>query len=161
MKLLRMTMAEMISLLTDQARTLRVLHLEAIELLLYDDGMEDADEMDPDGTALNFLLLLKNDLSLEYLRMSHLSDENDRTRLIGGHDDTWVGAEEIQDGLQVYIQREEDEEYSVDEEAMGDDFEGEWITVRHSEDEDEDEYEDGDEVRHDGLHDGNDGATTQ
>jgi hypothetical protein len=100
------------------------------------------------------LSMLKNDLSLEYLRMTRLSDEEDRSRLLGGHDDTWVGRQEIQDGLQIYIQREEDGEHSVDEE-MADDDEGEWISVHHSEDEDENEVWPGT------LQDGNDGATTQ
>lgn len=123
--------------LTNQARTLRVLHLEAIHIPLYEANPE-ATGATPDHTALNFLSMLRNDLSLEYLRMTRLSDELDEARLIGGHDDTWVGREEIQDGLQMYIQREEDGEFSVDEE-LNDDDEGEWISVHHSEDEDDGE----------------------
>jgi hypothetical protein len=138
--------------LTKQAKTLRVLHLESIIMPLYDEALNL--EYDPQDAALSFLTMLKNDLSLEYLRMTRLSDEEDRSRLLGGHDDTWVGRQEIQDGLQIYIQREEDGEHSVDEE-MADDDEGEWISVHHSEDEDENEVWPGT------LQDGNDGATTQ
>jgi hypothetical protein len=151
--LLNTTIEDLTTFLATQARTLRVLHLEAIVLPLYDENLDS--DTEPDETALNFLSMLKNDLSLEYLRMTRLSDECDRSRLIGGHDDTWVGKQEIQDGLQMYIQREEDEEYSVDEDAAGDDDEGEWISVHHSEDEDENEAES------DTSHDENNETTTQ
>jgi hypothetical protein len=153
--LLSTTIEDLTTFLATQARTLRVLHLEAIAIPLYDETLDS--ETDPDETALNLLLMLKNDLSLEYLRMTRLSDECDRSRLIGGHDDTWVGKQEIQDGLQMYIQREEDEEYSVDEDAAGDDDDSEWISVHHSEDEDEDENE-AESVT---SHDENDETTTQ
>lgn len=132
--------------LKSQARSLRVLHLEKVSITLYD---EFGDPETADETALNFLSMLKNNLSLEYLRMTRLYNELDRARLIGGHDDTWVGRQEIQDGLQMYIQREEDDEYSVDEDVSDED-EGEWISVHHSEDEDDDQ-----------AHDGNNEAMTQ
>ncbi|KAI4735227.1 hypothetical protein E4T50_14257 [Aureobasidium sp. EXF-12298] len=151
--LLSTTIEDLTTFLATQAKTLRVLHLEAIVIPLYDETLDP--ETDPDEAALNLLLMLKNDLSLEYLRMTRLSDECDRSRLIGGHDDAWVGKQEIQDGLQMYIQREEDEEYSVDEDAVGDDDEGEWISVHHSEDEDENGAES------DTLHDENNETTTQ
>lgn len=152
--LLHTTIDDLTTFLATQARTLRVLHLEAIVIPLYDENLDS--ETDPDETALNLLLMLKNDLSLEYLRMTRLSDGCDRSRLIGGHDDTWVGRQDIQDGLQMYIQREEDEEYSVDEDvADDDDDEGEWISVHHSGDEGDSE------VEPDTLHDGNNEATTQ
>jgi hypothetical protein len=137
--------------LNKQANSLRVLHLESVIMPLYDHSLEEGLEID--DAAKSFLSMLKNDLSLEYLRMTRLSDEEDRSRLIGGHDDTWVGKQAIQDGLQIYIQREEDGEYSVDEE-ISDDDEGEWISVHHSEDEDEHE------VWPDALHNGDIEATT-
>lgn len=115
--------------LLSQARTLRVLHLEHITMRNFDD---DADEV------LEFFRILKNSLSLKYLRMARLSSKDDRSRLIGGHDDTWTSREEIQEGLQMYIEREENDEHSVDEE-WNDDDEGEWISVHHSENEDEEE----------------------
>ncbi|KAG9650495.1 hypothetical protein KCU95_g16029, partial [Aureobasidium melanogenum] len=115
--------------LLSQARTLRVLHLEHIAMLYLEDDSDD---------VLDFLRMLKNLLSLEYLKMARLSSKDDRSRLIGGHDDTWTSREEIQEGLQMYIQREENDEHSVDEE-WGDDDEGEWIVVHHSENEDEEE----------------------
>lgn len=120
--------------LLSQARTLRVLHLEQITMRNLDD---DSDEV------LEFLRLLKNDLSLEYLQMARLSSKDDRSRLIGGHDDTWTSREQIQEGLQMYIEREENDEHSVDEE-WNDDDEGEWISVHHSENEDEEEVWPGD-----------------
>ncbi|KAI4843640.1 hypothetical protein E4T44_06634 [Aureobasidium sp. EXF-8845] len=123
--------------LNKQAKTLRVLHLESITMSLYDESLEAG--IDVDDTALSFLSMLKHDLSLEYLKMARLSDGEDRSRLIGGHDDTWVGKQAIQDGLQIYIQREEDGEHSVDEDVSDSD-EGEWIAVHHSENE-EDEHE--------------------
>ena len=144
----------LITFLTSQARTLRVLHLEAIRIPLYDVGGEVAAELNPDHTALNFLSMLKNDLSLEYLRMTRLCDNFDFRRLIGGHDDTWVGREEIQEGLRIYMQREEDDEFSVDEELTDDD-EGEWISVHHSEDDDDGETQPG------ALYDENNEETTQ
>ncbi|KAK5999868.1 hypothetical protein QM012_004956 [Aureobasidium pullulans] len=117
--------------LMSQARTLRVLHLEHITMLYLDD---ESDEV------LEFLLMLKDNLSLEYLKLARLSSKDDRSRLIGGHDDTWTSKEEIQEGLQMYIQREENDEHSVDENWNDDDDdEGEWITVHHSENEDEEE----------------------
>ena len=139
---------KLIKYLKSQARSLRVLHLEKISMTLFEE-MRDPVEGGPDETALNFLLVLKNNLSLEYLRMKKLSDESDRARMIGPQDDTWVGKQEIQDGLQVYIQREEDDEYSVDEDVSDED-EGEWISVHHSEDEDDGQ-----------AHDENNEATTQ
>jgi hypothetical protein len=72
--------------------------------------------------------------------MNRVSNSRDQSRLIGGHDDTWTTTEEIQDGLQMYIQREENDEHSVDEE-FSDDDEAEWISVHHSEDEDEEPEE--------------------
>jgi len=136
------TVKTLTKFLKSQARSLRVLHLEKIGMPLYDE-LGDPENAGPDETALNFLSVLKNDLSLEYLRMTKLSEEVDRARLIGGHDDTWVGRHEIQDGLQMYMQREEDDEYSVDEDVSDED-EGEWVSVHHSEDEDDGQAHDGD-----------------
>ncbi|KAI4716804.1 hypothetical protein E4T48_07020 [Aureobasidium sp. EXF-10727] len=120
--------------LTNQRKSLRVLHLEHVTLDLYE---EDAD-VDPGNLAMEFLQMLRDDLCLEFLKLTRLSFTRDRSRLIGGHDDTWMTAEEVKDGLQMYIQREEDDEHSVDEE-WSDDDEAEWISVHHSEDEDEEE----------------------
>ncbi|CAD0110430.1 unnamed protein product [Aureobasidium uvarum] len=140
--------------LANQAKSLRVLHLEHITMDLWDEAMGEDQDLDNGAMALNFLTMLKNDLSLEYLKLSRLSNARDRSRLIGGHDDTWTSREEIQDGLQMYIQREEDDEHSVDEEWLDDDDEGEWISVHHSEDEDEEEVWPGI------LQDGNNETTT-
>lgn len=115
--------------LLSQRKTLRVLHLEHITMLYFND---DADEV------VDFFAMLKNNLSLEYLKMARLSSKDDRSRLIGGHDDTWTSREEIREGLQMYIEREENDEHSVDED-WNDDDEGEWISVHHSENEDEEE----------------------
>jgi hypothetical protein len=138
--------------LSKQAKTLRVLHLESIIMPLYDGALEGG--FDVDDAAKFFLSVLKNDLSLEYLRMTRLCDEDDRSRLIGGHDDTWVGKQAIQNGLQIYIQREEDGEHSVDEDVSDSD-EGEWIAVHHSEN--EEEHEDWPDT----VHDGNNEATAR
>ncbi|TIA08235.1 hypothetical protein D6C80_09339 [Aureobasidium pullulans] len=129
-------------LLGSQADTLRILHLEYVTINLFDEE-EDADNLgaaDPDATGLNVLLFLRDELDLDYLRMNRVSNSRDQSRLIGGHDDTWTTTEEIQDGLQMYIQREENDEHSVDEE-FSDDDEAEWISVHHSEDEDEESEE--------------------
>ncbi|KAG9670309.1 hypothetical protein KCU99_g8445, partial [Aureobasidium melanogenum] len=126
--------------LTSQARSLRVLRLEHITMNLYDDPMVGFEDVIPTDEALEFLRMLKDDLALDYLKMTRLNSAMDRSRLIGGHDDTWTSREEIQEGLQMYIQREENDEHSVDEE-WSDDEEGEWISVHHSENEDEDEEE--------------------
>lgn len=129
-------------LLGSQADTLRILHLEYVTINLFDEE-EDADNLgaaDPDATGLNVLLFLRDELDLDYLRMNRVSNSRDQSRLIGGHDDTWTTREEIQDGLQMYIQREENDEHSVDEE-FSDDDEAEWISVHHSEDEDEEPEE--------------------
>jgi hypothetical protein len=147
----------LISFLKTQAETLRVLHLESIIMPLYDEALNPMDDIQ--DAALSFLSMLKDDLSLEYLRMTRLSAEEDRSRLVGGHDDTWVGKQEIQDGLQIYIQREEDGEHSVDEDMADDDDDGEWISVHHSED--EDGSEDQSEVWPGTLQNGTNGATTQ
>lgn len=149
---MHMSAGFLIDFLTKQARTLRVLHLESIIMPLYDESLDVGIHVD--DVAQSFLSKLKNSLSLEYLRMSRLCDVDDRSRLIGGHDDTWVGKQAVQDGLQIYIQREEDGEYSVDEEVSDDD-EGEWISVHHSEDEDEGE------VWPNTLHHGNNEGPTQ
>ncbi|KAH0340928.1 lipase, partial [Aureobasidium melanogenum] len=115
--------------LLGQAKTLRVLQLEHIGIMyLDDDGVE----------VLDFLRMIKNDLTLDYLKMARVSSNEDRSRLIGGHDDTWTSREEIQEGLQMYIQREENDEHSVDEE-WNDDDDDEWISVHHSENEEEEE----------------------
>ncbi|KAH0342579.1 hypothetical protein KCU81_g5647, partial [Aureobasidium melanogenum] len=115
--------------LLGQAKTLRVLQLEHIGIMyLDDDGVE----------VLDFLQMIKNDLTLDYLKMARVSSSEDRSRLIGGHDDTWTSREEIQEGLQMYVQREENDEHSVDEE-WNDDDDGEWISVHHSENEEEEE----------------------
>ncbi|KAH0363277.1 hypothetical protein KCU65_g7520, partial [Aureobasidium melanogenum] len=119
----------LVGFLLGQARRLRVLHLEHIAMLYLDED---------DVEVLDFLRMMKNDLSLEYLRMARLSSKDDRSRLIGGHDDTWTSREEVQEGLQMYIQREENDEHSVDEE-WGDDDDGEWISVHHSENEEDEE----------------------
>ncbi|KEQ83414.1 hypothetical protein M438DRAFT_346369 [Aureobasidium pullulans EXF-150] len=129
-------------LLGSQADTLRILHLEYVTINLFDEE-EDDDNLwaaDPDATGLNVLLFLRDELDLDYLRMNRVSNSRDQSRLIGGHDDTWTTTEEIQDGLQMYIQREENDEHSVDEE-FSDDDEAEWISVHHSEDEDEEPEE--------------------
>ncbi|TIA08957.1 hypothetical protein D6C81_08890 [Aureobasidium pullulans] len=129
-------------LLGSQADTLRMLHLEYVTINLFDEE-EDDDNLgaaDPDATGLNVLLFLRDELDLDYLRMNRVSNSRDQSRLIGGHDDTWTTTEEIQDGLQMYIQREENDEHSVDEE-FSDDDEAEWISVHHSEDEDEEPEE--------------------
>ncbi|THW15250.1 hypothetical protein D6D23_09041 [Aureobasidium pullulans] len=129
-------------LLGSQTDTLRMLHLEYVTINLFDEE-EDDDNLgaaDPDATGLNVLLFLRDELDLDYLRMNRVSNNRDQSRLIGGHDDTWTTTEEIQDGLQMYIQREENDEHSVDEE-FSDDDEAEWISVHHSEDEDEEPEE--------------------
>ncbi|TIA32864.1 hypothetical protein D6C78_07945 [Aureobasidium pullulans] len=129
-------------LLGSQADTLRILHLEYVTINLFDEE-EDDDNLgaaDPDATGLNVLLFLRDELDLDYLRINRVSNSRDQSRLIGGHDDTWTTTEEIQDGLQMYIQREENDEHSVDEE-FSDDDEAEWISVHHSEDEDEEPEE--------------------
>jgi hypothetical protein len=61
--------------------------------------------------------------------------------------------------LQIYIQREEDGEHSVDEDMADDDDEGEWISVHHSENEDGSEGQS--EVWPGTLQNGTNGATTQ
>ncbi|KAH0415139.1 hypothetical protein KCU90_g14975, partial [Aureobasidium melanogenum] len=127
--------------LLSQSKTLRVLHLEHIAMLYLEDDADD---------VVDFLRMLKNLLSLDYLRMARLSSKDDRSRLIGGHDDTWTSREEIQEGLQMYIQREENDEHSVDEE-WNDDNEGEWISVHHSDNEDEEEVWPGTSQNEDGV----------
>ncbi|TIA43981.1 hypothetical protein D6C79_06672 [Aureobasidium pullulans] len=129
-------------LLGSQADTLRILYLEYVTINLFDEE-EDDDNLgaaDPDATGLNVLSFLRDELDLDYLKMNRVSNSRDQSRLIGGHDDTWTTTEEIQDGLQMYIQREENDEHSVDEE-FSDDDEAEWISVHHSEDEDEEPEE--------------------
>ncbi|KAI5195654.1 hypothetical protein E4T39_08120 [Aureobasidium subglaciale] len=122
-----------------QSDTLRILHLEHVDLEIAEHADGVADEAE--ATGLDLLLALKNDLQLEYLRLTRCCSLYERSRLIGGHDDTWIGREEIQEGLQIYIKREEDDEHSVDS-SWSDEDEGEWISVHHSEDEEEEDDDD-------------------
>ncbi|KAI5241426.1 hypothetical protein E4T43_05499 [Aureobasidium subglaciale] len=128
-----------------QSDTLRILYLEHVHLEVAEHGDAVADEANQ--TGLDLLLALRNDLQLEYLRIMRCCSLYERSRLIGGHDDTWIGRDEIQEGLQIYIKREEDDEHSVDSSWSSED-EGEWISVHHSENEEEEEEEEDELVAH-------------
>lgn len=127
--------------LLSQRKSLRILHLEHITMRNF---LDNSDEV------VQFFQMLKNRLSLEYLKMARLSSKDDRSRLIGGHDDTWTTREEIREGLEMYIEREENDEHSVDE-GWSDDDEGEWISVHHSENEDDEEVWPGTSHNEDGI----------
>lgn len=122
-----MSCDSLMDFLRERADSLRVLHLDAVDLDFYDD--------DDEANPLTLLTLLKDELRLEFLSIHRVRNIGDESRLVGGLDNTWDGREAVQAGLHYYIEKEEDGEHSVDGEWSDED---DWISMHHSSDDEVD-----------------------